>query len=48
MAVANAHPRGAKPFEREDYIRKFRNDDRRHHHPREANRFLEVAQSCRG
>ncbi len=23
MAVANAHPLGAKPFGREDYIRKF-------------------------
>ena len=24
MAVANAHPLGAKPFERDDYIHKFR------------------------
>ena len=34
MAVANAHPLGAKPFTREDYIRKFQHHDRRHHHAR--------------
>ena len=44
MAVANAHPRGAKPFEREDYIRKFRSMTDGIITPREANRFLEVAQ----
>ena len=31
MAVANAHPLGAKPFGREDYIRKFLTPDGRHH-----------------
>ena len=30
LAVANAHPLGAKPFGREDYIRKFTHADRRH------------------
>ncbi len=44
MAVANAHPRGAKPFKREDYIRKFRTMTDGIITPREANRFLEVAQ----
>ena len=44
MAVANAHPRGAKPFRREDYIRKFRTLTDGIITPREANRFLEVAQ----
>ena len=29
MAVANAHPLGAKPFGRDDYIRKFTDADRR-------------------
>jgi 2-methylcitrate dehydratase len=44
MAVANAHTRGAKPFKREDYIRKFRTMTEGIITPREANRFLEVAQ----
>ena len=45
LAVANAHPLGAKPFERDDYIRKFQHADRRDHHARgRPNRFLEVAQ----
>ena len=46
MAVANAHPLGAKPFGREDYIRKFQQHDRRGDlGARESNRFLEAAQS---
>jgi 2-methylcitrate dehydratase len=44
MAVANAHPRGAKPFKREDYIRKFQTMTDGIISAREANRFLEAAQ----
>jgi len=44
MAVANAHPRGASPFVRDDYINKFRTLTEGIITPREANRFLEVAQ----
>ena len=44
LAVANAHPLGAKPFEREDYIRKFRILTEGVVSTREANRFLDAAQ----
>jgi 2-methylcitrate dehydratase len=44
MAVANAHPLGAKPFGREDYIRKFTELTHGVISTREANRFLEAAQ----
>jgi len=44
MAVANAHPLGAKPFARADYIRKFRTLTEGIVPTREANRFLEVVQ----
>jgi len=44
LAVANAHPLGAKPFGREDYIRKFRILTDGIITAREANRFIEVAQ----
>jgi len=44
MAVANAHPLGAKPFGREDYISKFEILTDGIITPREANRFLEAAQ----
>jgi 2-methylcitrate dehydratase len=44
MAVANAHPLGAKPFGREDYIRKFHEMTDGVISAREANRFLEAAQ----
>jgi 2-methylcitrate dehydratase len=44
MAVANAHPLGAKPFSRPDYIRKFLTLTDGIIPTREANRFLEVAQ----
>jgi 2-methylcitrate dehydratase len=44
LALANAHPMGAKPFAREDYIRKFRILTEGIILPREANRFLEVVQ----
>jgi len=44
LAVANAHPLGAKPFGREDYIRKFTTLTEGIISAREANRFLEAAQ----
>ncbi len=44
MAVANAHPLGAKPFGRDDYIRKFTTLTDGVISTREANRFLEAAQ----
>ncbi|CAH0137022.1 MmgE/PrpD family protein [Roseomonas sp. CECT 9278] len=44
LGVANAHPNGARPFAREDYIRKFRTLTEGILPAREANRFLEVAQ----
>jgi len=44
MAVANAHPLGAKPFGRDDYIRKFEILTDGIVSVREANRFLEAAQ----
>jgi 2-methylcitrate dehydratase len=44
LALANAHPHGARPFAREDYIRKFRILTEGIIVPREANRFLEVVQ----
>ena len=45
MAVANAHPLGAKPFAREDYVRKFRILTDGIITTREANRFIETAQN---
>ena len=47
MAVANAHPMGAKPFGRDDYIRKFLTLTDGIVSAREANRFLEAAQASR-
>jgi 2-methylcitrate dehydratase len=44
MAVANAHPLGAKPFARDDYIRKFQIITDGIISTRESNRFLEAAQ----
>ncbi len=44
MAVANAHPLGAKPFGREDYIRKFETLTKGVITARESNRFLEAVQ----
>lgn len=44
MAVANAHPLGARPFTRPDYVEKFRTLTDGILSTREANRFLEVAQ----
>ena len=44
LAVANAHPLGAKPFGREDYIRKFETLTDGIISRRESNRFLELVQ----
>ncbi len=44
LAVANAHPLGAAPFGRDDYIRKFRVLADGIVPAREANRFIAVAQ----
>ena len=48
MAVANAHPMGAKPFGRDDYIRKFQILTDGIITTRESNRFLEAAQELPG
>ena len=48
MAVANAHPLGAKPFARADYIAKFRKLSEGIVASREANRFLETVQDLAG
>ncbi len=45
MAVANAHPLGAKPFARDQYIQKFLTLTDGIISTREANRFLDAAQS---
>jgi 2-methylcitrate dehydratase len=44
LAVANAHPLGARPFGRDDYINKFRILTDGIVTPRESNRFLEAVQ----
>ena len=44
LAIANAHPLGAHPFERADYIRKFEMLTDGIIMPRESARFLEVVQ----
>jgi 2-methylcitrate dehydratase len=45
LAVANAHPLGAKPFSRDDYIRKFQILTDGIVTARESNRFLEAVQN---
>jgi len=45
LAVANAHPLGAKPFGRADYIRKFETLTEGVISTRESNRFLDAVQS---
>jgi len=45
LAVANAHPLGARPFGREDYIRKFKVLTDGVITKRESGRFLEAAQN---
>src|SRR5690606_26129413 len=44
IAVADAHPLGARPFAREDYITKFRTLAADVLEPAEIERFLELAQ----
>jgi len=44
IAVADAHPYGARPFAREDYVRKFRTLAADALEPEEIERFLDVAQ----
>ena len=44
LAVANAHPHGAKPFARADYIKKFTTLTDGIIAPRESARFLEAVQ----
>jgi 2-methylcitrate dehydratase len=44
LAVANAHPLGAKPFRRADYIRKFQSLTEGIISPQESERFLNAAQ----
>jgi 2-methylcitrate dehydratase len=45
MAVANAHPLGARPVARRDYIRKFQTLSSEMITSEEGKRFLELAQS---
>jgi len=47
-AVANAHPLGARPFTRPDYVRKFRTLTEGLLAPREAERFLAAAEALPG
>ena len=44
MAVANAHPLGAKPFQRADYIHKFKTLTEGIISPQESQRFLDTVQ----
>jgi 2-methylcitrate dehydratase len=44
LGVANAHPRGARPFARADYVQKFRTLTEGIITAREQNRFLEAAE----
>jgi 2-methylcitrate dehydratase len=44
MAVANAHPRGAQPFARADYIRKFTTLTEGIIAKAESDRFLDAVQ----
>lgn len=44
MAVANAHSLGARPFRREDYIRKFKTLTEGIITPKESGRFLDLVQ----
>ncbi len=43
IAFADAHPLGAKPFGRDDYVRKFHTLDASQASDKESNRFLEAA-----
>jgi 2-methylcitrate dehydratase len=48
LGVANAHPNGARPFAREQYIHKFRSLTDGIIAVREANRFIEAAENLAG
>jgi len=48
LAVANAHPLGARPFQRADYIHKFQTLTEGIISPRESQRFLDVVQQLSG
>jgi 2-methylcitrate dehydratase len=45
LALANAHPQGARPFERADYIRKFESLTTGIVTPKESARFLDAVQN---
>jgi 2-methylcitrate dehydratase len=45
LAVANAHPLGARPFQRSDYVRKFHSLTEGVISMHEANRFLAAAEA---
>jgi len=45
MAMANAHPLGAKPFGRKDYIKKFTTLTEEVLAPAESKRFIEIVQN---
>jgi 2-methylcitrate dehydratase len=45
IEVADAHPRGARPYARDDYVAKFRTLAGEHATPAEQDRFLEAALS---
>jgi 2-methylcitrate dehydratase len=45
LALANAHPNGARPFERADYIRKFQTLTDGIITPKESARFLDAVQN---
>jgi 2-methylcitrate dehydratase len=47
LAVADAHPLGARPFGRENYIQKFRTLAEGIVSDSEQNRFLDLAQNLR-
>jgi len=47
IAVANAHPLGAKPFTREDYLRKFQSLTEGILSAKESRRFLDTVQTLR-
>ena len=44
LAVANAHSAGARPFSRDDYIRKFKSLTQDVTDPAEGRRFLDLVQ----
>ena len=47
ISVADAHPAGNRPFERENYIEKFQTLTNGIILPKESNRFIKVVQNLR-